>query len=110
MAIKLLGAVTGTGASVSKTFDIPIKNHTVQITVTGSPTAVTVDLEGSLDDPDDGFTFFQIATHPFSGPDITAQNAMFHVTDKAVTTIRVNLTVLTGGTAPTVTALYEGIE
>lgn len=106
MAFKFLDAVTSTGTSASAVFNKIVKDHTVQATITGTPTAVTVDLEGSLDN----VTFFQLATHAFTAGELTAAGAMFHVTDKAVRFIRLNLTALTGGTAPTVTALYEGFE
>jgi hypothetical protein len=68
-------------------------------------TAVTVDLEGSLDDT----TWFQLARHAFSAAEITAESAMFHVVDKPVRYVRANLIALTGGTAPTVTVLYEPV-
>jgi hypothetical protein len=68
-------------------------------------TAVTVDLEGSLDNT----TWFQLATHPFSAGDISAEGAMFHVIDKPVKYVRANLTALSGGTDPTVTVKYEPV-
>ena len=105
MAHTLLNAATATGAgSAQKTFAIPEK-HTVQATMGGTvvATAVTVDLEGSLD----GTTFFTLASHAFSAAEITAEAAMFHITDKPVKYVQANLTTLTGGTAPTVTVLYE---
>ncbi|PCJ39130.1 MAG: hypothetical protein COA71_14535 [SAR86 cluster bacterium] len=105
MAFKLLGAVTSTGVSVSKDLGKVVSHHTVQITTTGDPTAVTVDLEASLDNE----TFIQIGTHPFPAEDITAGNAMFHVIDKPVQFIQLNLTTLTGGTAPTVSAFYDHV-
>jgi hypothetical protein len=106
MSFKMLDAVTTTGASQS----VPIRKigvkHTVQATTTGNPTAVTVDLEGSLDN----ITWFQIATSPFTAGEITAQGSMFHVIDTPVRYVRVNLTTLLGGTSPTVTVLYEPEE
>ena len=106
MAFKFLDAVTTTGASTAKAFSKIVKSHTVQVTVTGSPTAVTVDLEGSLDN----ITFFQLDTHPFNNGEIPSGKSMFHVINKPVRFVRLNLTKLTGGTAPTVTGLYEGFE
>ena len=106
MAFKFLDAATATGASASATVRKIMKDHTVQTTITGAPSAVTMDLEGSLD----GTNWFQLATSPFDAADLTATQAMFHVDEKSVRFIRVNLTVLTGGTAPTVTTLYEGFE
>ncbi len=106
MAFKLLDGVTATGESESVAFTKLVKDHTIQVIVTGTPSGVTVDLEGSLDDT----TFFQLATHAFSGGEITAQKAMFHVENKVIKNVRLNLTALSGGTAPTVTAIYEGFE
>ena len=106
MAFKFLDAATATGASTSVPVRKIIKDHTVQTNITGAPSAVTMDLEGSLD----GTNWFQLATHPFTAGELTATQAMFHVDEKPVRFIRVNLTTLTGGTAPTVTSLYEGYE
>ena len=55
-------------------------------------------------------TFFELASHAFSGAEITAQAAMFHVVDKPVRFVKVDLDTLTGGTSPTVTIHYEGFE
>lgn len=104
MAVKLLNAVTAQGAS--PTWDVRMKprHHTVEIEITGAPTAVTVSLEGSLSK--NGFE--SLADHIFSAEELTNQRAMFHVVDKTVRAVRLNLLLLTGGTAPTVTAFYEG--
>jgi len=104
MAIKLLDAATATGVSTSHPVRMKPRNHTVQFTITGAPTAVTVDLEGSLDDT----TFVSLASYVMTADELTATAAMFHVVDKPVRFIRVNLKTLTAGTAPTVTVLYEG--
>jgi len=106
MAIKLLDAVTATGSGSAFRINALVKTHTIQATITGAPTAVTVDLEGSVDN----VTFFQLATHVFTAGELTAQGAMFHVVDKVVRFVRLNLTTLTAGTSPTVTGLYEPFE
>lgn len=106
MAFKFLDAVTSTGTSLSMPVRKIIKDHTVQATITGAPTAVTVDLEGSLNDTE----WFVLGTHPFTAGELTDTQAMFHVVDKSVRYVRLNLAVLTGGSSPTVTALYEGFE
>jgi len=103
---KLLVAVTSTGAGPAKHFSKLIDKHILQVTTTGNPTAVTITLEGSLD----GTNFFTVATHAFVAADITADGAMFFDVDKPLLHVRVNLTVLTNGTAPTVTAIYEGLQ
>jgi len=105
MAVLLLDAATATGAgSTWVVRTIPVK-HTVQAVMGGTvvATAVTVDLEGSLDNTN----FFTLASHAFTAAEITAEAAMFHVVDKPIKFTRANLTTLTGGTAPTVTVKYE---
>lgn len=99
MAVKLLNAVTTTGASPRWR---GAKEHTIQVNFTGSPTAVTVDLEGSLDDN----TYYQLASHSCSSSELSSGGAMFHVTSKYVEHIKANLTVLAGGSSPTVTVRY----
>ncbi len=109
-ANSLLTAVTATGAGAGSTassgLDKVIKDHTIQATITGAPTAVTVDLEGSLD----GTTWFILDSHVFTAGELTATAAIVHILGAPVRHIRGNLTVLTGGTAPTVTMLYDGHE
>lgn len=104
MAVKLLNKVTALG--ISPTWDVRMKprHHTVEIEVTGAPTAVTLSLEGSL--TKNGFE--SLADHILTAEELTAGRAMFHVADKTVRAVRLNLLLLTGGTAPTITAHYEG--
>ena len=104
MAVRLLNAVTSTGASGSWPLRMGVKEHTVQATFTGDPTAVSIILEGSLDEQ----TWYQLAIHNTLGDDLVNQQTMFHVTSKLVNAVRINLSTLTGGSSPTVTALYEG--
>ena len=105
MAQTLLNAATATGAGATqKTPTIPT-HHTVAATMGGTvvATAVTVSLEGSLDDT----TWFTLAEHVFTAAEITAVSAMFHVADKPVKYVRANVITLTPGTDPTLTVLYE---
>lgn len=95
---KLLDAVTATGAGAA--FSVPEKPtggqfgaFTWQIIITGAPTSITVNLEGSLD----GTNWFQLDTYTGSA------NAMQHVVNKPVAYLRGNLVTLTGGSSPTVT-------
>jgi len=107
MAHTLLNAATATGAgNTQKVGQIPA-SHTVQATMGGTvvATAVTVDLEGSLDDT----TWVQLARHAFDAGEITAEAAIFHVIDKPIKYVRANLITLTGGTSPTVTVKYEPV-
>lgn len=107
MAAKLLSAATATGASssyvLSRGAPTLVQEHTVQATITGAPTAVTIALEASLDN---GVSWNALGTYAFVAADLTAGFAMFHVVNKPAELVRLNLTVLTGGTAPTVTGYY----
>lgn len=103
MAVKLLSAVTTTGAGSSWPLRNGVQEHTVQAVITGAPTAVTVALEASLDG---GTSWNAIGTYAFVAGDLTAGFAMFHVVNKPAELVRLNLTVLTGGTSPTVTGYY----
>ena len=107
MAHTLLNAALVTGAGSTQKVSMIPSEHTVQAKMGGAvvATAVTVDLEGSLNDTD----WFQLARHAFSAGDITAEGAMFHVQDKPVRFVRANLITLTGGTTPSVTVLYEPV-
>lgn len=102
MATKLLAAVTATGVSSSLNFRAGVRDHAIQATTTGAPTAVTVVLEGSLD----GETYFTLDSHAFSAGEITAQAAYWNVSSQLTHFVRLNLSTLTGGTSPTVTGLY----
>lgn len=105
MANQLLKAAAATGAGDSKKLVARYgesSTHTVQIDITGAPTAVVVDFEGSLDEK----SWFQLASHTMTASELTATAAMFHVVDKPVEFIRSNLTTLTGGSSPTVSVLH----
>ncbi len=65
-----------------------------EVRVTGAPTAMQVDLEGSLDNTN----WYQIDTY-----NIVA-NTLRQVVDKGAKFVRANLITLTAGTSPTVTA------
>jgi hypothetical protein len=64
MAHTLLNAASATGAGNTQRVSLIPSQHTVQATMGGTvvATAVTVDLEGSLDDT----TWVQLARHAFS--------------------------------------------
>lgn len=98
MSIVLLDAVespvSGSAIQLKKT----VTYCTVQVIATGSPAAVDVELEGSLD----GTNYSALATHSVSLP-----ADIFHVAGKPVTHVRGKLTNLSGGTSPTVTMLFD---
>ncbi len=95
---KIWTALTATGTTAG--FAVPSNSfHTLQAVVTGSPSVCTINLDGSLD----GTNWFDI-----SGNQTCTSSVMFHVVNRSVTNVRANLTALSGGTAPTVTARYTG--
>jgi hypothetical protein len=104
MAHNGLAAVTTTGAGATIKMTEGVSEHSYQVNITGAPTAVTVDLEGSLD----GSTWFQLDQHAMSAGELTDTASLTHVTGKLAEYIRMNLTTLTGGASPTVTGRYLG--
>jgi len=78
-----------------------VKDHTVQATFTGGPSAVVIDLEGSLD----GSTWYQLAEHTASSAELSDGALMFHVVSKFIRHVRLNLVTFTGGT--NLTAIYD---
>ena len=104
MAALLLNAATATGAGSSVRMNRKPSAHTIQAVMGGTvvATAVTVDIEASLDKT----TWFALVSHAFSAGEITAESAMFHLADMPTKYLRANLTTLTGGTAPTVTVKH----
>ena len=105
-ATTLLSAVTSTGEGSAKDLKRLIDKHVMQIDITGAPSAVTVLLEGSLDGNDYGI----IGTHAMTAADLTNTTAIVFDSDSPCLHVRANLSILTAGTAPTVTVLYEGIS
>ena len=68
-------------------------DHTVfcNFSTSGGVTAVTVDLEGSLDNTN----VETLASHTFSADELSAESAMFHVVNKTVSTVQGNISALT---------------
>lgn len=89
---KSLDAATATGPGAVIAFDVPKVNVSMEVVVTGAPSACTVLFEGSID----GVTFFTLGQ--------TSGSSRATSTNIAVVAVRANLDVLTGGTTPTVTA------
>jgi hypothetical protein len=80
---------TLTAAGTTSAVRAETNHHTLQVIVSGSPSACTVRLEGSLDNSN----FFDL-----SGTQTCTSNLMFHVDGKPVTYVRANLLTWTGGT------------
>jgi hypothetical protein len=109
LAVTLLSAVEATGTGDTKHLgDFSVDSEkdgvpdkwTVEITTTDNATAVTIDLEGSIDD---GTTFHQLAQHVMTAAELSADQAMFHVVGKGATSIRGNMTTFTQAASETVT-------
>lgn len=101
-ARKVLDGATGTGVS-TRTANGLASDQSVQVNITGGPTAVTVVIEGSLD----GVNWEAIGTIAFSAGELAQGFAFLSIVGKPRDHIRHNLTVLTGGSSPTVTS-YHG--
>ena len=103
---KKFTALTATGQTEAVTTALGAgfcKTHSIQADITGSPTDVQGKLEGSLDGGKNPTNWFDLSgTLTFTAGDL------FHIVNKAVANVRFNLTVLTGGTSPTVTPIYVG--
>lgn len=92
--VETLTGVDVTSISIDRSAP---SNHTAQIIVTGSvlPTAMMVDVEGSIDD---GASFAVMVSHIFDSTEIASGIALFHVINKGVSHLRVRVVSITGGT------------
>ena len=98
-----LSSVTTT-AAVDVSLLTPSK-HTIQTLIAGSPAACSIQLEGTLDDVSGSPTWANL-----SGSQTCTSSVTFHVTERPVRGVRVNLTALSGGSSPTVTIKYVGVQ
>jgi hypothetical protein len=92
-----LNAVTAVGAGTAIMFDTPKSDASIQVQTTGSPTDVEINIEGTLD----GVHFDRLGVWATGGG---GPGNIIGSTGKPVLGVRANLTTLTGGTSPTVTA------
>ena len=88
--------------------------HTVEGTFVDANTSITagvVDLEASQDGrgvSDADATWYAIGSHTLTSAEVTALAFMFHVVDKPVRRVRVNISTLTGeGAGDTATVKYQ---
>ncbi|MBI5410170.1 MAG: hypothetical protein HZA14_12470 [Nitrospirae bacterium] len=102
----LLSAVTSTGAGIGKTVKETFKDWTCQVNITGSPTIVTVGLEGNLD----GTIYTSMDTYIFTAADLSAGQGVFSIIGQPANSIRGNLITFTGGTSPTLTMICVGVN
>jgi hypothetical protein len=92
-----LNAATAAGAGVAVTFDTPKTDVSMQVATTGGPT-FNVDFEVSLDG------IHWVAARSFGSPGISNLQGTGAF---PVLSARANLTSLSGGTSPTVTAVVN---
>ena len=96
--VDLLVSVASTGASnvlhVKNANTFTISSHFT--VTTGAVTAVVINLEGTLDQS----KWFTLGEYTYTAADLTALQAMFHVINKHVSHVRLNLATFTkSGTA-----------
>lgn len=96
-SMTALSAVTSTGAGTALDLGAAYGKFALQVKHTGSPATVIVTIEGSVN----GTDYMTIGTWTAVSQ---ANGDIIFVTDKPCAYVRANLTTLTGGTAPTVTA------
>lgn len=96
--VAFTASATSAALNCGKTFP---NNHTVTVIVTGAPAGCTVNLQGDIG----GANFADI-----SGNQTCTSSITFHVASRPVGSIKINLSALSGGTAPTVTAFYGGVK
>jgi hypothetical protein len=103
---KSLNAVTATGVGGQVEFVWPRINHTMQVILGGTlaATGVIVGLEGTLavDANGDPTGWRTLGTWDLAAPLVSGD--IVSVSSAAAKFVRANLTTLTGGTAPTVSA------
>jgi len=104
--ITLIDEATTTGesqgTSITQSQDTGQDTHSFQVVTTGSPTAVTIQILGTLD----GSNYSELFEHTLTSTEIANGISMFHLIRKAVPKIKVNISTLTGGVSPTVSVYY----
>ena len=75
----------------------------IQYLLTGDPTTVIVDFEGSLD----GSTWGVIDSKAFSADELTALSAFDYILDKPVPYFRISIRTLTFSTSGTIEAIVR---
>ncbi len=101
---KSLDAATTTGPGLALEFDTPKSIFSLKIMTTGSPT-FNINLEGSLD----GVNWDTLLAHQTTGL-FPTWSPVGLSGGTPLMAIRANLTSLSGGTSPTVTAIIAAQE
>ena len=97
---EVVSGATTSGAKKIFKIEHSTALHCIQAKFTGTVSALTISVEGSLD----GESFFELAAHTLTAAEISAKVAMFEIINKLSEYIRINLTTYTG-TGP-VTVYY----
>jgi len=84
---------------------VTIPTFTFQGIISGNPTAVTLLIEGSLNNT----LFHELVTHQFTEEELAHGGAMFHLVNKPSSTIRVTVAELSGGTDPRIDIYGTGL-
>jgi hypothetical protein len=95
-----LSAVTATGAGAVFNYGQLVQGVSLQTLITGAPASLNINLEGSLD----GVNFVTMTSSTSTTGEVKSD------TTHLVQYVRANLTALTGGTSPTVTATIGAIQ
>jgi len=103
MITKSLGSLAAAGTFERVEVIKENTNIAVQYNLTGDPTAVTVDFEGSLD----GSTWGVIESHVFSAGELTALSKFSFVVDKPTPYFRLNASTVTFTTAGTIAPIVR---
>jgi|SRR5882724_7791964 len=93
--VKSLSATTSTGLGAAIYADSPKTTASLQVSYTGNPDVVTVVVEATLDG---------VHWKPFGGGNADTDGELYGFEIPPFIGLRANLTVLSGGTSPTVTA------
>lgn len=99
--MSVIGDITQNAIGQSRALAVPEQaagNYTVQGVITGAPSAVAIDLEGTLDD----MNYSSLASHAVTAGELAGGSFMFHVAGKPANKVLLNITTLTGGSSPVV--------
>lgn len=99
LVAKSLDAATAAGSGAAVAFDTPKTDFGVQFNITGSPSTAPVSVKLSID----GVNWVEVATMDVGGLNPAVQLYSFDE-QYVFTAVRVDLTALTGGSSPAVTA------
>ncbi len=105
----LLNFATATGAgSIIEEKQHDHRTWACDVVVTGSPTAVTVRIEGNQGRAN--FSSVGMAEHEFTADELFDGIAQFSIVDTPARKIRARVVTLAGGTNPTVSVVCTGVQ